>query len=154
MIGLMGWFGYTSMMLMLVSAMTARKVGPLLAGPLAPLTRLPWPWLGMFLGQQPDGKFSFAVGLLVTWLASAVLVAGSVAFAAWGARKGLAGSGDRLAPAQARRKQSRFGRDPLYRKELLWFRRDRGAIVQVLLLPLTHGGTPAVQSPRAGRQGL
>ena len=142
MIGLMGWFGYTSMMLMLVSAMTAGKVGPLLAGPLAPLTRLPWPWLGIFLGQQPDGKFSFAVGLLVTWLASAVLVAGSVAFAVWGARKGLAGSGDRLAPApaQARRKRSRFGRDPLYRKELLWFRRDRSAIVQVLLLPLSMAG--------------
>ena len=31
----------------------------------------------------------------------------------------------------------RFGKDPLYRKEMLWFLRDRGAIVQVILIPLT-----------------
>src|SRR5258708_37102914 len=86
--------------------MAAGKVGPILAGPLAPLTRIPWPWLGMFLGQQPDGKFSFAFGLMVAWLASFLIVAGSVGFAIWGAKRGLVGGGDRLAPAPA---QSRGG---------------------------------------------
>jgi membrane protease YdiL (CAAX protease family) len=32
---------------------------------------------------------------------------------------------------------TRFGRDPLYRKEFLWFIRDRSAIVQTILIPLT-----------------
>ena len=117
-------------------------MGPILAGPLAPLTRISWPWLGLVLGQEVDGKFSFAFGLMVIWLTAVVIVAGSVAFAVWGARKGLVGSGERLAPAPAEtwRGRSRFVSAPLYRKELLWFRRDRSAIVQVLLLPLTMAG--------------
>jgi hypothetical protein len=31
-------------------------------------------------------------------------------------------------------------KDPLYRKELLWFFRDRGAIVQTILIPITIAG--------------
>ncbi len=34
----------------------------------------------------------------------------------------------------------RFGREPLYRKEFLWFSRDRSAIVQSLLIPLSVAG--------------
>src|SRR6185437_1893935 len=33
-----------------------------------------------------------------------------------------------------------FGKDPLYRKEFLWFTRDRSAIVQAVLVPLTVAG--------------
>jgi membrane protease YdiL (CAAX protease family) len=139
MLGLMGWFGYSSQMLFILAALSAKDVVRTLAGPLTPLTLFPWPWLGLFLGQRPGGAFSFAFGLIASWVAVAVIVAGSVAFAIWGARQGLARSGDRIAP-HGRERRVRFGRDPLYRKELLWFRRDRNAIVQVILLPLTMAG--------------
>ncbi len=33
-----------------------------------------------------------------------------------------------------------FGGDPLYRKEMLWFLRDRSAVIQTLLIPLTIAG--------------
>jgi membrane protease YdiL (CAAX protease family) len=38
------------------------------------------------------------------------------------------------------RHPARFGKDPVYRKELLWFARDRSALVQALLIPLTIAG--------------
>jgi membrane protease YdiL (CAAX protease family) len=80
------------------------------------------------------------LGLIATWLATILIVTGSVAFAIWGAWWGLASSSDRITPTRGRGGRIRFGRDPLYRKELLWFRRDRNAIVQILLLPLTMAG--------------
>jgi membrane protease YdiL (CAAX protease family) len=35
------------------------------------------------------------------------------------------------------RRGAHFGKEPLYRKEFLWFIRDRSAIVQTILIPLT-----------------
>ena len=35
---------------------------------------------------------------------------------------------------------AQFGKNALYRKELLWFVRDRSAIVQAILIPLTIAG--------------
>jgi membrane protease YdiL (CAAX protease family) len=139
-IGLMSLFGYSSQMLIFLGGTTAKKFVPVVAEPLAPLTRIPWPWLGMFLGQRPDGAFSFALGLITTWVVAAVIATGSVAFAIWGAKQGLVSSSNQIAPARGPSGQTRFARDPLYRKELLWFRRDRSAIVQVLLLPVTLAG--------------
>lgn len=68
------------------------------------------------------------------------MIAGGVWFTIWGAQRGLAGASVRVKPASSAKKGThtpRFGKDPLHRKEILWFLRDRGAIVQAILLPVT-----------------
>jgi len=142
-LGLMGWFGYASMMLFVVATVALARISPQVAEALQPLARIPWPWLGLFLGQRSDGKFLFPLGLLFCWSLVAVIVASSVGLALWGAQIGVGGQPGRAAAAPrrlrsaaARNRAINFGREPLYRKELLWFMRDRGALVQVVLVPL------------------
>ena len=53
--------------------------------------------------------------------------------------------------------QRHFGKEPLYRKEFLWFIRDRSAIVQTILIPISPGRLPDIQSAGAAccsRRGL
>ncbi len=141
-LGLIGWLGYASMALLFVGWLTIEQVATVLAGPLQPLAGLPWPLLGLLLGRADDGTTSFTAGVLVCWLLSGTVAAAAVGFSVWSARRGLSAPPDSLAPARRRVHggHTRFGRDPLYRKELLWFARDRGAVVQALLLPLTMAG--------------
>jgi membrane protease YdiL (CAAX protease family) len=146
MMGFMSWIGYASMMLLFVGVFVIPKMVTAMARPLAILTRAPWPWLGWFLGARADGSFSFVTGVLICWVAAGVTIAGSVGFSVWGAQQGLAGnfasSGRAPSAARAKRTGTRppFQRDPLYRKEFLWFARDRSAIVQTILIPLTVAG--------------
>jgi membrane protease YdiL (CAAX protease family) len=139
MIGIMSWLGYASMMLFIVCAVTMAKVISAIGRFLEPLAFVPWPWLGLFLGQTPNGSFSFPLGMAVCWVVAGVTIAGSVCFSIWGAQQGLAGNFGRAdsAPSTGKNQAIRFGREPLYRKEFLWFIRDRSAIVQTILVPLT-----------------
>jgi hypothetical protein len=139
MIGIMSWMGYASMMLFIVCALTMAKVISAIGRFLEPLAFVPWPWLGLFLGQTPNGSFSFPLGIMVCWMVAGVTIAGSVWFSIWGAHQGLAGNFGRAdsAPSTGKNQAIRFGREPLYRKEFLWFIRDRSAIVQTILVPLT-----------------
>ncbi|MGI3777257.1 MAG: CPBP family intramembrane glutamic endopeptidase [Janthinobacterium lividum] len=136
-VGIMGWLGYTAMMLLVVGVVEAGRIATVLAHVLGPLAALPWPWLGWFLGEQADGSFSFAAGVLACWCGAGAVTATSVGFAAWGARRGLGGAPGGAVPARG---GGRFGRAPLVRKELLWFTRDWSALVQVILVPATMGG--------------
>ena len=138
-IGLMSWLGYAAMLMTFVATVEIKKIMTLLAGLLEPLAVLPWPYLGLFLGQRADGGFSFPMGMLACWVGAGITLAGSVACSAWGAQRGLSGSFGRAdaAPKAARNRGFGFGGDPLYRKELLWFMRDRSAVVQAILIPLT-----------------
>jgi membrane protease YdiL (CAAX protease family) len=140
-IGLMSWIGYASLMLFLIGTVSLRKEIVPAAHFLHPLTVVPWPWLGLFLGQV-HGSFSFPLGVITCWGAVGVTTAAAVAFSAWGAQQGLSGNFGRagMAPTVSTGSKIRFGKDPLYRKELLWFLRDRSAVVQTLLIPLTVGG--------------
>lgn len=71
-----------------------------------------------------------AVGLGLTGLAGALV--------AWAMRQGLQGHpADPVKPQATTTPQRALLRDPLHRKELLWFRRDAGAWVQTLLVPMT-----------------
>lgn len=136
--GLMGWFGHVMLLLLLASSVTGTKAVTFSAPWLRPLTAVAWPWIGLFLGQR-GGEFSFASGVLDCWLFAALVVGSALALSQWGISRGLDGATGRNEPA-ARKMQARpviFGRNALYRKELLWLRRDRGAIVQAVLLPLT-----------------
>jgi membrane protease YdiL (CAAX protease family) len=141
MIGLMSWIGYASMMLFFVGAASLQKMIEPAAEFLRPLAILPWPWLGLFLGNI-HGSFSFPLGIITCWVATGVIMAVAVSFSAWAAQQGLSGNFGRagMAPTASTGKGIRFGKDPLYRKELLWFVRDRSAVVQTLLIPLTVGG--------------
>jgi membrane protease YdiL (CAAX protease family) len=141
MIGIMSWAGFASTMLIFMGAATVGKSGEVLARLLEPLTVIPWPWLGIFLGQRADGSFSLIAGMLNCWFVAAVVVAGSVGFCIWGARRGLSGQGSSGARRAPSRSAARFaGKDPLYRKELLWFTRDSSAVIQAVLIPLTMAG--------------
>jgi membrane protease YdiL (CAAX protease family) len=140
MIGLMSWLGYTLMMLFLVGLAFIPKLIHATSDLLMPFTAIPWPWLGLFLGARGNG-FSFSSGILACGIFSCLLIGASVWFSVWGAQKGLSGSFASDAPgSSAQSKPVRFGRDPLYRKEVLWFTRDRSAIVQTILIPLSVAG--------------
>ncbi len=136
-IGLMGWLGYAAMMMFLLALVGAQKIFAALAAVLWPLTALPWPWLGVFLGQQ-GGQFSYLMGVLATDGLACAVIAASVAFSVWGAQQGLGGIASDAAPERV--KATRFGKNALLRKELLWFARDRSALVQAVLVPITMAG--------------
>jgi membrane protease YdiL (CAAX protease family) len=137
MIGFMSWIGYASLMFCFLGLFFIPKIIDAAEHILYPLTAIPWPWLRIFLGGQSAGSWSFPSGLLACWIFSAIAIAGSIRFSVWGAQLGLsAASTDQLSrPSRAR--QANFGKEPLYRKEFLWFIRDRSAIVQTILIPLT-----------------
>jgi membrane protease YdiL (CAAX protease family) len=142
MIGLMSWLGYASMMLFFLGIFVVPKIVDATWKLLIPFTALPWPWLQLFVGGRFDGSFSFAFGLLTCWIASAITLVSAVWFSVWGAQQGLSGNFARAdsRPSVPRDRRARFGKDPLYRKEFLWFIRDRSAIVQTILIPLTVAG--------------
>jgi membrane protease YdiL (CAAX protease family) len=144
MIGLKSWFGYASMVSFAPVALAMPQIVGTLEGFLRNVAALlPWPWLGWFVGARPDGSFSFITGVVSCWLAAVVMIAGGVWYSVWGARRGLAGGFAKadLAPsALSAMPKTLFRNNPLYHKELLWFLRDRGAIVQTILIPLTIAG--------------
>jgi membrane protease YdiL (CAAX protease family) len=141
-LGLMGWMGYTSMVFSFIGLVEIPKVVPAIWKYLDVFTILPWPWLRLFLGGQTNGSFSFWAGLLTCWAGAGVIGASAVWFSVWGSQQGLSGNLGRAdsGPGRSRKPQISFGREPLYRKELLWFVRDRSAVVQAILIPLTVAG--------------
>ena len=140
-IGIMSWIGFTTMMLWIIGATSFLKIVTPLAKLLHPLTILPWPWVGYFLGIW-HGSYSFPVGIVTCWIVSALTIFFATAFSVWAARQGLSGNfgqADQVAVA-VESSLAQFGKQPLYRKELLWFLRDRSAIVQTILIPFTLAG--------------
>ena len=139
-IGILSWFGYASMLAMFLGATLMPRIAAAVRPIVEDAASAPWPWLGLFLGLGGDGRFSLLRGMLVCWAFSAALIAIAVIFSARSVRQGLNGAfaSDTL-PAQPKRK-ARFGREPLFRKEYLWFVRDRSAIVQAILIPITVAG--------------
>lgn len=138
MIGLMSWVGYASLMLIFLGIFVMPKIITATGRFLYPLTVLPWPWLRLFLGGQNDGTWSFPAGVLACWIFSAIVIACAIRFSVWGAQLGLSGVSASGQPGpRSRRGDIHFGKEPLYRKEFLWFVRDRSAIVQTILIPLT-----------------
>jgi membrane protease YdiL (CAAX protease family) len=139
-IGFMSWLGYAAMVSFLLAAYAMPRIVSALAGVLRPLaTSIPWPVFSWSIGLQSDGSLSFISGMIVCWLASVSLIAGGVCFTIWGAQRGLTSSSSKAKVPSVKKfaHKPRFRKDPLYRKEILWFLRDRGAIVQVILIPLT-----------------
>jgi membrane protease YdiL (CAAX protease family) len=139
MMGLMGWLGYASLMLFFLGFAFIPKIVTAIGSFFDLATMVPWPWLRLFLGGQADGTFSFLTGMIACWVFASIAVAGGVWFSVWGAQQGLSGNfaAANLSPSAPRKGGTHFGKEPLYRKEFLWFVRDRSAIVQTILIPLT-----------------
>lgn len=142
-IGFMSWLGYVAMLSFLLIAATIDNIVPIVARVLRPVAQiLWWPLPAWAIGLRPDGSLSFLWGLAAWWIAAAMMITGAVWFTVWGAQRGLAGNTEtKSIPSATRIFTLPFLRkDPLYRKEILWFLRDRGAIVQAILVPLTIAG--------------
>jgi membrane protease YdiL (CAAX protease family) len=139
-LGIMSWVGYVALLVPIfmfghaaIPNALAHAVESLSGKVRLPL--LEWS-VGMW-GQDVVSlglAVAFAVGI------SAVAIVLCLLATTWGASRGLEGGTDR-APTTPRMlsmaKSARFGKEPLYRKELLWFSRDRGALVQAVLIPLS-----------------
>ncbi|RFB81050.1 CPBP family intramembrane glutamic endopeptidase [Methylovirgula sp. 4M-Z18] len=137
-IGLMSWFGSWALLAFpALSAVTHNAIP--VAQFLSPLATVSWPWLGLFLGVRSDGSLSFIAGIIACWIAAIITIGAAVGFGVWGARKGLAGNFDAAGiPSRSNAaKFAFFGKDPAYSKELMWLMRDRGAIIQAFLIPLS-----------------
>lgn len=140
-IGIMSWLGYASMMFMFFGFVIIPKAVSF-AKFAAVFTVLPWPWLRLFLGGGSNGTFSFLSGMLACGFFSGTVLGMSVWFSVWATGKGLSGQFGQAdaGPSANRKGQPHFGREPLYRKEFMWFIRDRSAVVQAILIPLTVAG--------------
>lgn len=139
-IGILSWFGYAAMVSIFFTIGIMPRIAAALGSWLGAAATTSWPVLGLFLGLGADGQFSFLRGMLFCWVACTTLIVAAVVFSARSVRNGLSGAftSDAL-PSRPSRK-ARFGRDPLFRKEYLWFVRDRSAIVQTILIPVTIAG--------------
>lgn len=136
--GLLGWLGYVTATLTFALWFYFDQFAAVLASPLTAAGALPWPVLGWLLGRFGAAPPSVVAGFAVCDGLALALTPLAVGFSVWGARRGVSGATDALPPARTvARTRRRLGRHPMLRKEWLWFSRDRGAIVQVVLIPIS-----------------
>ena len=142
-IGIMGWLGYVALISFAFGAYAAPRIVHVLGGLLFnPAQAAPFSLLLPMLGNFGETS-SFWLGTLVCWSFAITLIGTSVCICVWGTQKGLTGNSGSAAPTAGARSEkliARLGADPLYRKELLWFFRDKSAVIQVILIPLTVAG--------------
>jgi membrane protease YdiL (CAAX protease family) len=151
-IGIMSWLGYAALVVGVFSGaqrgilVAFVSVGEHLAA-VAPAAPARW-----VLGVRANGETSLALAIVTLLTIAAVVAAGSVWLTALATNAGLAGSVD--TDRHGRREGGFLAaiRDPLLRKELLWFARDRSAVVQAVLIPLTMGAVQAFQFRTLAKQ--
>ena len=143
-LGLMSWLGYIAMFLPLFG-MQAKGLGATLVKLLAPIRDwVPvWPIRALTVGWSETPSLAQAVA--TGWAVAAVLTALALRLAYSAAQAGLqsAQASTEPNPTPTQRLPGSLGRNPLYRKELLWLVRDKGAVVQAILIPLTIGAVQA-----------
>lgn len=143
-IGILSWLGYATIFVILFGVTMMPRIAAVASRFSQPVAdAIPWSYFLVFIGLESDGSFSFLTGMVSCWVASIVLIVAGVCFSVWGAQRDLAGSAGQIKPASAAKQITGFRlfkRDPLYRKEILWFLRDRGAVVQAVLIPVTIAG--------------
>src|SRR5262249_20019746 len=139
-LGILSWLGQAAFMLMMFVAFSSLGSSGLLLAVVRPLAGLTafgrWPLLDAALGLF--GAPSAWKGVVFCGAAAAALIAAAVQVSAAATRQGLAGGfGGSTSSAAKAVGPGWLVRDPLHRKELLWLRRDRGALIQAFLIPLT-----------------
>jgi membrane protease YdiL (CAAX protease family) len=143
-LGVLSWFGYVTMVFSFLSVQFDGFAQPLLrAGAwLAPWWPA-WPLRALTIGW---GETASSLQVVASWW---LLVAALAAAVAWGLQRATAqglqapSEGGRPVRAALLGTGGRLGAEPLRRKELLWLLRDRGAVVQVILIPLTIAAVQA-----------
>lgn len=137
-IGIISWFGFVGSVGPVLGLFTGQWVITHFAAPLGyAAAGLPAPLLALFLGFHGASAPSFLRALAFGWLLAAAILGFAVWFSVRSLRNGLSGAFAAETVTHSPARQTRFGRQPLYRKEILWFLRDRSAIVQTILIPLT-----------------
>lgn len=137
-LGLCSWFGYVAMIVPFFLTQF-EGFGHSLSGlmeTLAPWTP-EWPIRALITGwESSPGPVEIVSSW---WMVAAGLGLLALLLTQRSTALGLQPPTDGTGPQSVRSlsPDSRFGRNPLHRKELLWLLRDKGAIVQVLLIPLT-----------------
>lgn len=134
-LGLMAWAGYTALLI----PVFALQMRSLMAIPLRWLSA--WqdaPWLTvpiqtLIAGWGPHRAWWHG-GLVGLWVSASVAIL-ALCIVNWGVASGLQGKGE---PGGEKRRPVSWNKGTLlFKKELLWFWRDKSAVVQVVLVPLT-----------------
>lgn len=141
-LGIMSWLGYAILLFSFAGFYVLPRIIMAAGKILTLIAAFPWPWLRLFLGGVFGSGYNFVAGMGVCWALSIAMTAAGVGFSLWGTAKGLSGTSSRtdFVMRRGNGKRSILGREPLYRKEFLWFLRDRSAIVQAILIPITAAG--------------
>ena len=144
-LGLMSWAGYCLMMLPIFMYSMPMIKRALLHVTMPLGAWLPsWPARTLLSGWSDTPMIWQAVTVVLA--VSMLMLAAAVMVSWWGTQIGMQAS-NAAATAAPRTLQATsggwLGRHPLYRKELLWFWRDKGAVVQAILIPLTIGAMQA-----------
>jgi len=140
-LGILSWLGYALLLFSFAGFYMLPRLIMASGKLLSLLASFPWPWLQLFLGSF-GGEYNFLAGITFCWALGIAMTVTGVAFSLWGTAKGLSGAGTRTEAVKRRTdgKPPILARNPLYRKEFLWFLRDRSAIVQAILIPVTAAG--------------
>lgn len=150
-LGFMSWLGYASFVSVFFIAASGGLMLWLERGLLPLAGWCDWSLFGWLLGLHADGPATWQA-VLIWWTIAAALITFSVRASARATERGLSGGfggteGSSGASGHGGMKGAffslRFIKDVLYRKELFWFLRDRGAVVQTLLIPCTIAGFQA-----------
>jgi len=141
-LGTLSWLGYAILMFSFVGFYIIPRLIMAAGRVLTLMAALPWPWLRLFLGGGFGSGYNFVAGIGFCWTVGIGMTAVGVGFSLWGTGKGLSGTSNGNESMVRRKKGKRvaLARNPLYRKEFLWFARDRSAIVQAILIPITAAG--------------
>ncbi|NLX24532.1 MAG: CPBP family intramembrane metalloprotease [Lentisphaerae bacterium] len=140
-IGFLNWLGHIGMFFFIICMNSAPAIVRMAGATAYSLMHsFPLHLLNWILGATSDGTLYFLRGLLSCWLLCILIIGVSVGISIWSTKKGLAGNTTNTQPSKENLKGFDKKRNPLYRKEMLWFIRDRSAIIQVILVPLTIVG--------------
>ena len=136
MLGIMSWIGFAGMFLpMFLMGADGLKLWIVRTGMLV-FDHIPaWPVQALLGGMGKSVALSTSAGLL--FAVGLLLLSGVIA--KWAMARGLdPGNATTDVPDTRGKLGSVINRyDPVFWKELLWFRRDRGAVIQAILIPLT-----------------
>lgn len=137
--GLMGWLGYVGVVSFFIGMTSASRILSTLAPALAGFVQWRWWELGVFLGLGPDGSLHPVHGILACWAVAAMTGGAAIGVGVWSAQQGIAGATPDKLPANTAA-AAEFSGNAVYRKEMLWFLRDRSAVLQAVLVPLSLAG--------------
>jgi membrane protease YdiL (CAAX protease family) len=153
-LGVMAWFGFFSIFALFLITSSLQSIVTELSALFLQFAYLPWPHTRLLVGLTSAGNYVFWRGVLCCWSVSAIVGIAAVALAVVSTRAGLVGRSETGNVSTRRIKADGFEQMPLYRKELLWLRRDRSALVQTILVPVSLAALQVVNLRQAfGRGG-